>query len=415
MLGNWEKILTKTPILVLFIILISVGVGTASALITITLAGDVVITDSLTVDTDTLVVDSASDRVGIGVANPTKTLDVAGDVLVRGSLWVGTDDATGDDFICMDDSDCSEKIIWDDSDSQFQFTDDIVTVGVIQAGNNGPNVSYNRLGSGTSDSGFVTNLSDLFVSGDIESDGNIVAGSGDLFVGIDNPLDDDSIFFDSGTTENLTWRNSQTRFLISDELAVDGPIITGAVNTQFPYNSMGVATASAAAINGVADLSISDALEVGSDIYLGRAEGDSDIRFFNNGVSNGERFQWDDSADAFEVSDDFTVFGKLTVTGLIDPPAVTFSAETHDSTKQLAIGVSDHEEVMLFWNGDNNRFEVYVILQDAFYTLDEKEVKYLSTGIPENSAVNRLAEFEEQEKARLANPEVEESDPEIEE
>jgi len=41
--------LTKTPYLVLFIVLISVGVGTASALITITLAGNVVVTDDLLV------------------------------------------------------------------------------------------------------------------------------------------------------------------------------------------------------------------------------------------------------------------------------------------------------------------------------------------------------------------------------
>ena len=34
---------TKTPYLVLFIVLISIGVGTASALITITLAGNVIV------------------------------------------------------------------------------------------------------------------------------------------------------------------------------------------------------------------------------------------------------------------------------------------------------------------------------------------------------------------------------------
>ena len=47
---DWKNQLTKTPYLVLFIVLISVGVGTASALITITLSGNVIITDNLTVD-----------------------------------------------------------------------------------------------------------------------------------------------------------------------------------------------------------------------------------------------------------------------------------------------------------------------------------------------------------------------------
>ncbi len=44
---EWKNQLTKTPYLVLFIILITVGVGTASALITITLAGDVIIEGDL--------------------------------------------------------------------------------------------------------------------------------------------------------------------------------------------------------------------------------------------------------------------------------------------------------------------------------------------------------------------------------
>jgi len=42
--------LTRTPYLVLFIVLISIGVGTASALITITLAGNVLVTGNLDVE-----------------------------------------------------------------------------------------------------------------------------------------------------------------------------------------------------------------------------------------------------------------------------------------------------------------------------------------------------------------------------
>ena len=52
------------------------GVGTASALMTITLAGNVVITDDLTVDSSTLVVDSANNKVGIGTTSPERELDV---------------------------------------------------------------------------------------------------------------------------------------------------------------------------------------------------------------------------------------------------------------------------------------------------------------------------------------------------
>jgi hypothetical protein len=42
----------------------------------------------LFVDTDTLVVDSTSDRVGIGKTNPDATLDVDGDAIIRGDLSV---------------------------------------------------------------------------------------------------------------------------------------------------------------------------------------------------------------------------------------------------------------------------------------------------------------------------------------
>ncbi len=73
--------LTKTPYLVLFVLLGAVGVGTASALMTITLAGNVIITDDLTVDSSTLVVDSANDKVGIGTTTPDEELEVVGNIL----------------------------------------------------------------------------------------------------------------------------------------------------------------------------------------------------------------------------------------------------------------------------------------------------------------------------------------------
>jgi len=217
--------LAKAPYLVLFIILISMGVGTASALITITLSGDVIITDSLNVDTDTLVVDSANDRVGIGVASPTQKLDVDGNVQVGNSLFVGTTtsgdvdsiwmadgserilwdgvtdnrfettadlaiggnafvfgdgrlsigthDAKNDDFIFFDDG--SEFLLWDESATQFRFTDAIVTPGVIQAGFNGPDVGYNRIGGGVGDSGVVAGPNDLFVTNNIQVGGNLIA------------------------------------------------------------------------------------------------------------------------------------------------------------------------------------------------------------------------------------------------
>ena len=408
---NLKNQLTRTPYLVLFMVLISVGIGTASALVTITLAGDVIVTDGFTVDTDTLIVDSVSNRVGIGQVSPSQKLDVNGDMLVRGDLRVGTNDPNNDDFIFFDDG--TETLMWQNTNSQFELSDGLLANGdlITTTDVEGEAFVIGPSNSGDNDFIFFDFISEHLVWDDAV---NRFEFSNDLGIGTDLGTDNDFIYFDSGTSRWLAWDNAQTRFEFNDELSVNGPINTGVSTSIFPYNSIGATSASAADISNVLDLSVSDSLEVGDDIYLGRSEGDSDIKFFDGGVSDGERIQWDDSADAFEVSDDFTVFGKLTAAS-IDPAYISYSGETHDSIKQMSLEVSDHEDVMQFWNKDNNRFEVYVIAQDTFYTFEGKEVKYLSTGIPENSAINRLAEFEEQEKIRKANPEVGDPEPETEE
>ncbi len=68
---DWKNQLTKTPYLVLFIVLITVGVGTASALITITLAGNVVITGDLTLQEDLICEDCIG---GSEIAGTTKLI-----------------------------------------------------------------------------------------------------------------------------------------------------------------------------------------------------------------------------------------------------------------------------------------------------------------------------------------------------
>ncbi|MBU0569007.1 hypothetical protein KKC52_13310, partial [bacterium] len=62
------------------------------------------------------------------------------------------------------------------------------------------------------------------------------------------------------------------------------------------------------------------------------------------------------------------VIGKITATGGIDPPYVSYSKETHESIRERAKDVEAHEEVMQFWNASAHRMEVYVISEDRFYT-----------------------------------------------
>jgi len=73
--------LKRTPFLIAIISVAFVGGLFTAAyagpiLPTITLAGNVVVTDDLTVDTDTLVVDSTNDRVGIGTTSPASALHI---------------------------------------------------------------------------------------------------------------------------------------------------------------------------------------------------------------------------------------------------------------------------------------------------------------------------------------------------
>jgi hypothetical protein len=64
-----------------------------------------------------------------------------------------------------------------------------------------------------------------------------------------------------------------------------------------------------------------------------------------------------------------TVNGKARITGGVDPPYISFSAESHHSIRQYAKDVEPHEKVMQFWNGQAHRLEVYVIDEDRFYTI----------------------------------------------
>ena len=64
-------------------------------------SGDVTIGSDLTVDTDTLYVDSANDRVGVNTASPAVDLDVSGEIRASTGILFGTDTAavnTLDDY-----------------------------------------------------------------------------------------------------------------------------------------------------------------------------------------------------------------------------------------------------------------------------------------------------------------------------
>ena len=71
-MGDWRKNLAKTPYLVFLIVLISIGVGTASALITITLAGNVIVTGDLDMTGGDLTIENPGNeaRILLGTNDP---------------------------------------------------------------------------------------------------------------------------------------------------------------------------------------------------------------------------------------------------------------------------------------------------------------------------------------------------------
>ena len=56
---------------------------------TASVGGDSTVGGDLTVDTDTLYVDSTNNRVGIGNTSPTQALDVTGDIITSGGVYLG--------------------------------------------------------------------------------------------------------------------------------------------------------------------------------------------------------------------------------------------------------------------------------------------------------------------------------------
>ena len=86
--------MAKTPYLVLFIVLIAVGVGTASALITITLAGDVIVEGNLKTterfQLSALGSDNIINRVGNGVPINLEILQGSGDLFIADDLEVAS-------------------------------------------------------------------------------------------------------------------------------------------------------------------------------------------------------------------------------------------------------------------------------------------------------------------------------------
>ncbi|MFH1383538.1 MAG: hypothetical protein ABIH47_01060 [Candidatus Omnitrophota bacterium] len=289
--------------------------------------------DTLTVGDDLDVRGRIFDGAGIEV-DILDDLSVSNDLTVAG-MYIG---GTADDGFLRFRND-TEQLFWDESDNEFELTDDVYLGGVLTAtdgavigsdtgdvfivrsrglnieedgalsdvdsevevrddlsvsgsltvsktlriGNAAGAVRFNAIDDDNqvnATTSLMNAANDLYVEGDIEIGGNLSLGGDVTIIGV--------IFSDDYT-------RIMDALTASDDLDVRGQIYDGAGST----------------IDIVDDVSISGDLSVwGSDIYVGGAGGDDDTLWFSGGQ---RRLYWDDTQSEFQFTNNLNISGSLTV------------------------------------------------------------------------------------------------------
>jgi hypothetical protein len=159
----------------------------------------------------------------------------------------------------------------------------------------------------------------------------VVQGSiqlaGQLQVSVGPDADQFVYFFDAGSAvaESLSWSDAETRFELTDELALGGPIQTGStVLAPVSFNRFGTATSLSGDLSGVQDVMISGDTEVASMLYVGQrvVVGDGSPTpnqgFSSFGEAAGKDAPEVASADDAFLAGDLEVDGALLAGGTIE-------------------------------------------------------------------------------------------------
>mgnify|MGYP001615121340 CR=1 FL=1 len=196
---------------------------------------------------------------------------------------------------------------------------------------------------------------DLFIGNEASTTGNLAVGAG-------SSTNDDSLFFDSVSSEALTWLDGRTEFTFTDDLRIQGNatstgyFVIGAVNPDRNLNAGDLwVGATASSTNLVVSLAAttSDSLVIGTsqpgpwnlgqgDLFVGNeatttgnlavgaGSGTNDDSLFFDSVSS-EYLSWLDGRTEFSLSDDLLVNGNASTTGY-------FVVGTNNPTSNLAAG-----------------------------------------------------------------------------
>jgi hypothetical protein len=152
--------------------------------------------------------------------------DTIGDRLVlQGSLIMraeGGGDVDQTIFFMNGGDAAGEWLRWDDSDDRFEFTDALTIDGPLTVGNqlSAAIEPFSRFGGSTPLSTGMNNLSDLFVSDDLEVRSSLIV-SGNVLMR-SNQADGDAVFnFREGgsdTAKSFRWDDSEDRFVFNDDI-----------------------------------------------------------------------------------------------------------------------------------------------------------------------------------------------------
>lgn len=323
-------------------------------------------------------------------------LEVGSQLYLSGDLRMDTEEGDQRIYFYEGGSQQGESLVWDDSETHLEWSDDLAIAGALQAGNTSGSVAYNRFGVGVPSLGAISNVNDVLVSEDLEVLRDVDVGrdldvvddvdvGGQLFVGTASSTDFDTIFFDG--TERVEWDESQDRFEISDDLATTGVIRVGNIGgTVLGFSIFGDRESPLSGdINDDEDVFIGDDLEIGETLYLndelrmGLAEGDQSIYFFDEGSQTRNRFYWDDTFDQFRLTDTLTISGNLNANGKnfrIDHPLDPLE-------KYLFHASIESPDMMTVYNGNvttDRRGLAVVELPDYFEALN-RDYRYQLTPI----------------------------------
>ena len=184
---------------------------------------------------------------------------------------------------------------------------------------------------------------DLFIGNEATTTGNVGIGAG-------SGSDDDSLYFDSVSSEYLSWLDTRGEFSLSDDLTISGNATsTGyfVIGATQPTNNMAagdilignnatsavrlvIGTTQPTGVVGAGSLYVGAGATTTNDLAVGQGSGTNDDSLYFD-INSAEFLSWLDTRDEFTLSDDFRIQGNGTSTGYL-------VVGTNNPTRNLSAG-----------------------------------------------------------------------------